>query len=301
MLWLTIIILAYFFLAVSSLGDEYLLNGKPNPKNYSFYTGTLGILVLLIIPFVGFVFPSPMLIALGILAGVIFVIANFFYFTALDRFELSRVAPAIGGFLPIFTFAVSFFLFSAEKSLTTIELIAFLLLVFGSVFITLKPGKDFSFKSLLFSMIAAFLFSMTFVLGKYIYSNMPFWSGLMLMRVGSFLTAIWFIFSKEVKDELFHKKPTFQKKTGIVFAGNQIIGAFGYLLQSWAVALVPLAFLPFINALEGIKYAFIIIFVPILARFIPQLCQEKNTRKIIIQKVISVIIICIGLYLVATR
>jgi len=301
MLWLLITILAYLLLAIASMGDEYLLNGLPNPKNYSFYTGTLGILILVLIPFVGFVMPSFQLFLLCLLAGLIFVIANFFYFTALEKFELSRVAPAIGGLLPIFTFVIIFILFGAGKTLTPSEFAAFLFLVFGSVFITMKSWKNFSLNSLLLSAAAAFLFSMTFVLSKYIYSQMPFWSGLILMRVGSFLIAIWFIFTKEVKDELFHKKPTFQRKTGVIFAANQAVGASAYVLQSWAVALVPLAFLPFINALEGIKYVFILLFVPIFAKLIPQLSQEKNTRKIIIQKAVSIILICIGLYLVATR
>jgi drug/metabolite transporter (DMT)-like permease len=300
MLWLVVIILAYFLLAISAMGDEYLLNGKPNPKNYSFYTGSLGVLILLMIPFVGFTMPSPILLIIGLLAGVIFLIANFFYFTALEKFDLSRVAPAMGAFLPISTFLIIFFL--EGSSITSFwQITAFLLLVLGSVLITIKAGKSFSFKGLLIAGFAAFLFSMSFVLSKHLYSQMPFWSALMIMRVGSLLIAMWFIFTKEVRDELFHKKPTFQKKSGLVFVGNQIAGASAYILQSWAVALVPLAFLPFINALEGIKYVFILLFVPVLAKFIPQLCQEKNTTKSIIQKAISIIIICIGLFLIATK
>jgi len=300
MFWLPITIVAYLLLAITAMGDEYLLNGKPSPKNYSFYTGTLGVLILILIPFVGFTTPSLFLILLGLISGIIFVIANFFYFTALEKFDLSRVAPAIGGLLPIFTFAIIFF-FEGTTFINLQQGIAFVLLVFGSVFITLKTGKDFSCKVLLISAFAAFLFAMTFVLSKYIYSQVPFWSGFMIMRVGSFLLAIWLIFTKEVKDELFHKKSTFQKKTGVVFIGNQIVGASAYILQSWAVAIIPLAFLPFINALEGIKYVFILLFVPIFAKLIPQLSQEKNSKKIIIQKAISIIIICVGLYLITVK
>jgi drug/metabolite transporter (DMT)-like permease len=298
MSWLLITILAYFLLAFSAMGDEYLLNGKPNPKNYSFYTGALGVLTLLLIPFVGFTMPSLPLLLLALVTGVIFIIANFFYFTALEKFELSRVSPAIGGLLPVFTFIIVLFP-NGSNSLSPAQIIAFVLLVLGSIFITLKAGKSFSPKGLLIAGFSALLFAITFVLSKHVYSGMPFWSGLMLMRVGSFLLAIWLIFTKEVKDELFHKKPTFQKKTGFIFILNQIAGATGYIFQSWAVALVPLAFLPFINALEGIKYVFILIFVPIIAKFAPQLSQEKNSVKSIIQKSISIILIIVGLFLLA--
>ena len=74
MTWLTITAVSYLILAVVFLIDKYLLTGPiPNPKVYAFYSGTLGILILLFAPFVGFFVPSFSQIMLSFAAGFLFV------------------------------------------------------------------------------------------------------------------------------------------------------------------------------------------------------------------------------------
>ena len=107
MSWFTAAICSYLLLAIVALVDKYLLVGPiPNPKVYSFYVGMLGVLSLLLIPFVNFYIPDSRQIILSLTAGIFFVLGLFWYYKALNIFEASRVIPAIGGLLPI----VSFFL-----------------------------------------------------------------------------------------------------------------------------------------------------------------------------------------------
>ena len=299
MLWLLVIILAYFLFAFNNLGDKYLLAGPPNPKNYSFYTGILGIAALVLIPFINFVLPSLGQILLSLLAGSIFILALFSFYTALENFEASRVIPAMGGILPLFTFGLVY-IFSGGKEILTIPgLIALFLLILGSFFITFEKGRTISFKGLLISVLTAFLLALVFVLSKYIYLKQGFWPGFILMRIGGFLTAFCFLFFKEVKDEIFKKKSTFRKKTGIIYFFNQILGAGASILQNWAIALVPLGSLVFINALEGTKYLFLLILTTFLSRKLPALLKEKFSGKIILQKITAVLFICAGLAILA--
>ncbi len=70
MSWLLVAILSYLILAVVSLVDKYLLtNSIPNPKVYVFYVGTMGALVLILAPFIGFYVPGAFQIILSLLAG----------------------------------------------------------------------------------------------------------------------------------------------------------------------------------------------------------------------------------------
>lgn len=299
MLWLIIIILVYFLFAVSTLGDEYLLNGPPNPKNYSFYVGILGIFVLLLIPFVGFSTPDLLQIILSLLAGSLLIIANFCYYTALEHFEVSKVAPAIGGFLPLFTFGIVYFAFGGKESLTLLQILAFISLILGSIFITLNKRKSISLKSLKITSLAAFLFAITFILTKYVYTNQSFWGGFIWMRIGGILASLFFLFSKEVRSDVFRRKPALQKKTGIVFLGNQIVGSSAFLLQNWAIALVPFSFLPFINALEGIKYVFLLILAVLISKKFPQILKEEVSKEVIFQKIIAILFIGTGLVILA--
>jgi len=295
--WLIVTISAYFLFAITALGDKYLLAGPPNPKSYSFYVGILGILVLFLIPFVGFSIPETTQIILSLLAGSIFIFALFGLYTGLENFEASRIVPAIGGLLPLFTFGL-IFLFSGEKEMLSLwKIFTFILLIIGSILITFEREKLITLKSLKISALAALLFALSFVLTKYVYLAQPFWSGFIWMRIGGFLTAFCFLFTKEVKREIFQRKFTFQKKTGTIFLANQAVGGGAFLLQNWAIALVPLVFLPFVNALEGTKYLFLLIFTVFLSLKFPQFLKEKISRKILFQKIIAILLIGAGLIL----
>jgi len=181
------------------------------------------------------------------------------------------------------------------------QITAFILLILGSIFITFEKQKSISLKSLKITALAAFLFAITFILTKYVYLNQSFWNGFLWMRIGGSLTAPFFLFSKQVRDEIFRRKSTFQKKTGTIFLGNQVVGASAFLLQNWAIALVPLSFLPFINALEGTKYVFVLIFSILLSVKFPQFLKEKISKGIIVQKIIAISLIIGGLLLIAFK
>ncbi len=126
MLWLLVTILCYFIFAITALIDKYLLAGPiPSPKVYTFYIGCLGILALFLVPF-GFLIPEPEVILLSLLAGGVFIISLFAFFSALNLFEASRVVPAIGGFLPLFVFLLTFIFSGGKETLYFKEIIAFL-------------------------------------------------------------------------------------------------------------------------------------------------------------------------------
>lgn len=295
MLWLTVIIFAYLIFAVTSLIDKYLLAGPPNPKSYSFYVGVLGISVLVLAPFVGFSVPQTSQILLSLLAGAIFIFAFFWFYTGLENFEASRIVPAIGGVLPLFTFGLVYLLSGRQEILGFKEIFAFFLLILGSVLITLERKRGITLNSLKVSVIAAFFFSLAFVFSKYVYLEQPFWSGFIWMRVGGFLAALCFLLTKGVREEIFLRKFTFQKKTGTLFLFNQGMGAGAFILQNFAIALVGLAYLPFINALQGFQYVFLFLIIIFLTRKFPKILEEKFTKKVVWQKVISIALIGLGL------
>ncbi len=295
MSWLFIIIAAYLIFAINSLVDNYLLLGPPNPKSYAFYVGTLGIIALILIPFVGFSIPSVPQIIVSLLAGIISVLALYFFYVGLEYFEPSRIVTAIGGLLPLFTFILlsiysGKLIFSGSK-----EIWAFLFLILGSFLITFEKKKRISLSSFKISLIAAFLFSLGFVLMKNVYLNQPFWSGFMWMRIGGFLAGISFLFTKQVRNEIFQKKSTFTRKTGSIFLVNQGAGAGAFILQNMAIALASINYLPFINALQGVQYVFLFLLVFFLTKRFPKISEERFTKEILIQKVISIGLICLGL------
>lgn len=297
MLWLIVAILAYLLLAVVALGDKYILAGPPNPKTYSFYVGILGILSLALIPFVGFSVPAAGIILLALLAGAIFVFALYGFYYGLEYFETSRIVPAIGGLVPLFTFGLVYLLSGGEAVLSSWSLISFFMLLSGSVLITFKNKRAFFSRSFRISLVAAFLFALSFVLTKQVYLSESFWNGFIWIRIGGFLAALSFIATKDVRKEIFTRQTIFEKKTGVVFVVNKILGAGAAVLQNWAIALAGLAYLSVINALQGVQYAFLFVLSAFLSLKLPQIFKEKLNKKIVLQKIGAILLILLGLFL----
>ena len=113
MFWLLIAIFSQSIYAIVNLVDKYLLKGLlPNAKVYTFYIGILGILFVFLIPLsflfpdfikIDFIIPDSSQIALSLLAGGVSIFAILGFFSALKIFETSRVVPAVGGLIPVFT------------------------------------------------------------------------------------------------------------------------------------------------------------------------------------------------------
>ncbi len=302
MSWLIVSMCAYFIFSIVSLTDKFLLAGPPKPKIYAFYAGALGSLLVLFIPFVGFSIPDALTIFLCILTGAIFVFALLALYEGLEKYEASRIIPAIGGLSPLFVFLLTFFISGRQGALQPSGIVAFILLACGSFLISRQGSVKSSKGSIIIASLAAFLLALYFFLAKYVYLALPFWHGLIWIKIGSLLAALLFIFSGEVRDELFRKekkKGSFNIKTGILFVINQGFGAAGAILQNWAIALAGVAYVSIVVALQGVQYFFIFIFALLLSWRFPEILNEGRGKKIIAQKITAILLIGAGLAILA--
>ena len=298
MLWLIVILFSYFLLAGVHLVDKHILQERiTDSKVYAFYVGISGIFVLELVPFGYLAVPKTPDLILALLAGVFNTLAVFALFVGLKRFETSRIIPAVGAFLPIFTFG-----FTAAwggKNLSFSEILVFCLLLIGAFLITREKNKTFSLKSLQISILAAGLFAAYFILIKFVYLGQPFISGLIWTKIGAVLISLCFLFFKGVRADVLHGPKIAQKKNWAVILPNQTIGGLAVILQNWAVALAPLAYLGIINALEGVKYVFLLIFAILVSKKFPQLLKEEVSREVIFQKIIAILFVGAGLVVLA--
>jgi succinate-acetate transporter protein len=85
------------------------------------------------------------------------------------------------------------------------------------------------------------------------------------------------------------------KKTQVAFLFAQASGGLGNFLQSFAIFLAPVAFLATINSLRGIQYVFLFMMTLFITLLFPKILKEKISRRIVFQKIISIIIIGVGL------
>jgi len=297
-MWLLIAILSYFFFALASLLERYLLIGSlPQPKVFTFYVGILSFLFCFVLIFFIPSLPEINLILLGILAGIVRTTGLFFLFKGIFEIEVSRVVPAMGGLVPIFSFFLFFSFFPGEEILNLSQFIAFILLIFGSVLISLKEFslKYLSLTNLKYPTLAALFFALTFLLTKIVFLETPFLSGLFLLILGSGLGGMFFLIFKETRKLIFFQKPDL--KTINVFVLSQSFGGLGLISQLLAVFLAQPFEVPLINALEGTRYLFLLFFVFLLANSRPAILKEEMKGRVLFQKILAVLLIGVGLFL----
>lgn len=302
MIWLFVSVFSYFILAIVSLIDKFVLKSLiPNPKVYAFYIGVFGILILFLVPFVGFSIPNSLEILLALSAGVFFIFGLLCLFTGLKKYETSRIIPAIGGLTPIFTFTFIFttskyFIDSIETfSFSTQQFLAFIVLVLGSFLISYEISKKITFKSFFISTLAAIFFSASYVLTKYVFLTQPFWNALIWIKTGSFLAAIFLIFTKEVRERVLMARQKVSKKAlGVLVLNQGVLSVSSGLLLNWAIFLAPLSGVVIINALQGTQYVFLFVLALILSFKFPNFLKEEISKKIILQKSLAIFLIALG-------
>ena len=150
---------------------------------------------------------------------------------------------------------------------------------------------------LIIVLFASFMFALDYVFQKFIFLNQTFLTGLIWIRIFIFLFSFVFLISKKSRQEIFAKQQVMNKKTLIIFTCAQTAGGAANFLQSFAISLVPVAFLPIINSLRGIQYVFLFLITLFLTVFFPKILKEDISKKIIAQKIISIILIAAGLWL----
>jgi hypothetical protein len=323
-MWLSLAILSYILLAVSAFLDKYILGGPlPSPKMYSFYTGTFSLAVVLLVPigllcslggvpFLENIFPDPselvlipniFLIALSFAAGSVFLLALYLYYKGVIEFEVSRIGPIVGAINPLFTLAF-IYLFTLiplnlgfeRETLTFYKFLALSFLILGSLALSLQKERAATLRSLKISFLASLFFGLAFVLIKTVYNFLPFWTGFIWIRIGTFIAALVFFFSPEVRAKVFTKKRNFAvKKVAYPFFFGKVSGALATILQNGSIFLAPAIFLPIINALSGVQYVFLILLAFLFFFKFPHILKEEISKKVLVQKTLAVWFIVMGL------
>lgn len=299
MIWFLTAISAYCLFAISSLLDRYLLVGPlPHPRVYAFYGGLFGIITaFFLVPFGFQVLPWPQ-IGFAFLAGTLRIFALWALYFAIFKSEVSRVVPAISGFLPIFSFFLFLIFFPSLIIPNFWQILSLIFLILGSVLISLnKPNLRFlSFKNLKYPILAAALFAGEFFLIKLVYLNKElFLPGFIWMRFFGAVPLVFFLISADTRKLILKQKPINQKLILIPFIFNQGLSGLAYGLQNFAVFTANPGQVPLINALEGIKHVFLLSFIFVLSKKFPHLLKEEMKGKALLQKVLAVFLIIIGL------
>lgn len=296
MSWIIIAIIAYFFLALVNVFDKVFLEQViSDSRVYGLLISLLGGVVVVAIPFLEYL-PGASGWALDLIAGALFTAALLSFFESLKRGNASWVIPIVGSGVPVISLILSS-LFLGDR-LGGREYLAFFLLLLGGTALVLDRSKRFVWdRGMTLALAAAFFFGVSFVLSKYAYDTQGILTGFVLVRLGSCAAAACIFFIRPIRRAFGAALRSLYGRRRVLFIGNQGIGAAGFILQNWAIALGSVSL---VNALQGVQYVFVVGLIILFSRKYPSLMGERLPGYVLIEKIAAIGIIGIGLFVLAT-
>jgi drug/metabolite transporter (DMT)-like permease len=294
--YLPFALLAYFFNGIAVLIDKFLLTAKiKDPLIYIFYISLFSFAILALLPLTHI--PNLFVFIVASVSTVVWTSGLYFMYKALRVGLVSRVIPIIGVLIPIFLMVEAIF----TKNINNSELIAIIVLVLGLVFLTMFEWRGHIKRhELAFEFTSAFLFAVSYVILRQAFLMDNFitvlvWSRIILMPV-AFIILLIPATRKIVlaKDE----GPNFslKSKMGVLFMFGQAAGGSSELLITFSVSLATPAL---VNSLQGSQYLFLFIASLFLGKKFPEIFKEQHTHLKTAFKILGIICIAVGLYILA--
>lgn len=302
--WFIIVIIGHLLTAVSFVLSKFLLHKSfSNPFVFTFYIGVLSLMVIMMAPW-GFYVPSAYELGYNLLAGVVMAGAMLMLLIALSSSETSRVIPFVGAGVPVFTLLLELALGRHSSSVS--ELLAFSVLVVGSVVITYDPNAHATKKKVstvgtgsrariwIIAGVSALLFAIKFVMSDIAFAEQPFVNAFIWMSLGTTLAVLPLLFTS-LRTPITQAAKEFTKLAGWLYIGAQSFGALGFLLINYSLTLASASI---VNAMQGVQYVGLFVLAAIASKKYPQAFKESVTGWSLVTKIVGVVIISIGLALI---
>lgn len=318
MTWLLVAITAYLINAGVYVADKFLLSKKIHSSiTYAFFVGIWSILNFALLIFAPYV-PNLKWFFIDISAGLLFLFTTIIWYKALHQSEATRVVPIVGGLTPMFTLLLSAIFLN--ESLTRQHMLSFSVLIVGGTLVSVKQTKLYLPKRIITraqellgkvhadyqptkrllvnSALSAFFFAAYYVLIKYIYSNQPFLGSFIWSRLGTFIGVIFILFVSPWRKEIVKYQGEAKKQTNLVFfLSVRLLAAAAFIMLNWAISLGAVAM---VNVLQGVQYLFLIFIVIFLSSKFPKIYNEELGKGVLLQKILGVILVGLGLYILVS-
>jgi drug/metabolite transporter (DMT)-like permease len=229
--------------------------------------------------------------------GMLYLLATLPYFYALEKDDASLTVPLFQ-MIPVFSFLLGY-LFLGE-TLNIPQIIGGLIIIISSIFISLNISdfKKMKMKWDIFGLmvLSSLLYSLNFLLFKYFAIETDFWITSFWEYIGFAVFGIFLlIFIKSYRKSFFNVLKTNKLKVFGINGANEIINIIAKVSFNCASILTPVTLVWIINGLQPL---FVFIFGILLTIFFPKISKEDISKKTLIQRIIAIIIITIGTYLV---
>lgn len=297
MSWIFFAAIGYFLLGLSGVADKFLVSKVVRrPVAYAFFTGITGPFSLILIPF-GAKFLGVFDLAVALFAGVCFIIGIYFSYSAIGQSSVSRVIPIQGGLIPIFSLLLAYFILG--ERLNFLQTSAFFFLVFGAVLISFrKEHGSWTGKVFVYAALSALFFAATSVLTKYTFNHSNYITGLVWPSLGFVLPLPFILAFKKNREAIFNAPKEAGVKNVALYYISRASGTIGGFMQKYAVSLGSVSI---VNALQGTQFVFLLVLTTLVSIYFPKVLKERINKDTIALKMVAILFISLGLFLLTRR
>jgi len=296
MLWILLTLIAAFLWGLSNIVDSILV--KKYIKNCKVMALAVAFLqplfFLLIFSIYGIDLHVSSILLLPVLSGIIYLIGGVFYYHSIQIEEVSRMIPIMVSSPLIVALLSALFL---DEIFGPIKYIGILIIVLGSFFISFRKkfGTIHFSKGTLFMFLTVLLFGSNTVLIKYGLGFMDYLTFIFWSELGLFLAGFGLLTNKSLRNDfiIFFKRRKKNIIAGVFLKEFLDVSA----LFTYMVAL-SIGFASLVSAIGSTQALFAIFFSLLLTIFYPKIMKEEFTKKMIVLKILSTLLIILGVYLI---
>ena len=293
-LWFYYTLIAMFIVGSLTLVDKMLVNNfVQDPIAF-----TMLVALSALVPFIGLVyFPlRPIAIStvlLCIVAGFIHTSYVYPYYRSLVFEEVSRVVP-LWQLTPIFVLILARIFLGEILSIT--DYIAFILIVIGALFFSIKREQKFSLSNALYLMlISSILVAIFTILAKYAFTIEDLFSVFLYIQMGIVLSFVILFAKKEYRGRFLHTFTSIPRFACLVAILDVAVGYISFAAYSFAISLGPVTLVSVVYAVQPV---YVLLAATVVGIKYKSLIRERVTRWTFTQKLLGVVLIFVGIYIV---
>ena len=298
-MWFLIALLGYLCLAIVFILDKVVVSqSKIKPALYTFYSTIFMFVVILVLPIVG----GGMLFGFdwfwALVSGLGFGFALWTFYKAVQIGEVSHIGPFNGAIITVFLYIIGFY-FLGEK-LSVLQIVGIVVLIFSSLLLSFEKSRQHSgfHIGFVWAIISALLFAISHASAKYLYGIYPFWTAFIWTRFTTGFVALVAFLLPSVRRSLGKKRKTkknYASKHALsIVISDKVLGVISAVLIQYAIALSSPTL---VQALSGLQFALMFLFVYMMTRLLPKVFKEYFTKRELRTEFFSIVLVLIGLAL----
>lgn len=308
--WLLLATGGQFLNAIVAILDKYIVTDEkalPRPFVYAFYSCIVTsfwviIYILAFIPgladlgapsLANVQIPSIEVVGMSFLAAYTFFMALVSMYDALRSADASDVMPVVGAVSALASFGMTYFLL--PESTSTNFIWGASLLVVGTLLVS---QLRFTRNVAMLSVHSGIFFALHYIAMKGLFSATSFDDGFFWSRIAFVLFALSLLLVPAYYGKVTEETKKVNRKSGILVLFTKVLAGVAAFMLLKATDFGEVAV---VQAMDGLKFAFIILISILFGRFIPDSAGENDyDTQTILRKVALIILITIGYVMLFT-